>query len=43
MELERPIRRRLFVVVVVVDVEAIDSAEGGRGGRRVVAVVREVA
>lgn len=30
-------------VVVVVDVEAIDPAEGGRGGRRTVAGVRAVA
>lgn len=38
--LERPMGR-LFAAVV--EVEAIDPADGGRGGRRVVACVRDVA
>lgn len=46
-ELTRPTERLLVVVAATdamfVDVEAIDPAEGGRGGRRVVVDVNEVA
>lgn len=43
--LRRPTGRLLAAVAVVVDVdvEAVDPADGGRGGRRVVALVRDVA
>lgn len=43
--LARPTGRLLVAVVfvVVVDVEATDPADGGRGGRRVVAEVNDVA
>lgn len=43
--LKRPTGRLLaaVAVVVVVDVEAVDPTDGGRGGRRVVVLVRDVA